>query len=69
MAEREKEFSKHFKFMVAARKAILDTGAKPGSSGKVKCPKCGKLLHYAISELNGHVRAKCDTPCCLCWIE
>lgn len=39
-------------------------------SGEMTCPIChvGKL-QYARSEYNGHVRARCSTECCVCWME
>lgn len=69
IAAREKEFDEHFKLIASARAAIMATGATRGSSGEVECPKCGKPLHFAIAKLNGHVRAGCETPNCIQWIE
>lgn len=37
------------------------------SKGTVKCPKCGKNLHYNIAD-NGHIWAKCETDKCLAWM-
>ena len=69
MAERERAFDEYFEMMMAARATIMDTGAKRGDSGTVECPKCGEDLHYTVSSLNGHVRAGCETPNCMQWIE
>lgn len=38
-------------------------------NGFVKCPLCGKKLHYSFSDYNNHCMAKCETENCLCWIQ
>lgn len=69
VAAEKKEIEEHFKMMMAAREAIMATGAGRGDSGVVDCPKCGKGLRYNVAELNGHVWACCETPDCIQWME
>jgi uncharacterized protein (DUF983 family) len=45
-------------------------GGRRGIRGALLCPACGEgTLYYASSEVNGHTRAECDAPGCVCWVE
>lgn len=33
------------------------------------CPICGGIIRFGISSYNGHMRARCDTPDCINFIE
>jgi hypothetical protein len=35
----------------------------------IECPACKGNLHLSIAAYNGHVRAHCETPECVSWIE
>ncbi len=65
----DKKFDEHFKATMAARKTIVDTGAKRGDSGQIECPLCRGKLSYVVSGCNGHIRASCEKAGCLAWIE
>lgn len=62
----EADFDEHFKHIMAARALIVMDGKQRGS---VVCPKCGGKLDYAVSPLNGHIGAACETSNCLNWME
>lgn len=50
-------------------KAIKDYYKKTKErTGHVDCSKCEGKLHYAVSTVNDHIHAKCDT-CGIGWIE
>ena len=40
-----------------------------GKAEAIKCPVCGGVLHLAQSSYNGHIRACCETPDCINFIE
>lgn len=62
---------RHIDEITTARAAIVaHTGGAKGVSGQIKCPCCGGAeLIYAVSGYNGHIRARCQTPDCVSWIE
>jgi len=37
--------------------------------GVIECPVCKNILHYKISQSNGHCHGQCSTEGCLCWME
>lgn len=37
--------------------------------GKMRCPKCGDDLFWAIAKYNRHTRGSCRKDNCLTWIE
>lgn len=42
---------------------------KPGESGTIECPLCGKTMQAARAKSNGHARAMCETKDCLRFIQ
>ena len=42
---------------------------KNGGNGKIECPICNGILHYAVAALNNHCHGKCETDGCLNWME
>lgn len=40
-----------------------------GKSEIIECPACKGRLHLSQAAYNGHVRAKCETPDCVAWME
>ena len=64
MSEGSSDF---IKYMMIARKSIIETKKEKGS---IECPKCkGKLLFSVAINYNGHVHARCTTENCLAWME
>lgn len=49
-------------------KSMIKKQNKPGTSGKIWCPRCAGTLSYSIAR-NGHTWARCATPDCLGWME
>jgi hypothetical protein len=51
---------------------LVNAWRKKFPNGKVEvveCPECKGRLHLEKSSYNGHVKAQCETPECVNWIE
>lgn len=59
------EPSEQLKGILEALSIIKDL---PENKGKIKCPKCGKDLHYRRAQSNGHVWGQCESQDCLGWL-
>lgn len=58
-----------FERVMVARAAIIESGAKPRTAGKLLCPVCkAGQLHWSMAS-NRHVWARCTTEGCVCWLE
>jgi len=66
------EFQEYMAEMDVARERIIAdcAGDSMGTRvGRVECPRCGGLMKYRVSGLNGHIWASCKTDFCLNWKE
>lgn len=77
VAAARKLMEERFDNMVTARAAIVAhlggpwKKGKPGASGAIDCPCCGKpgALHFSRAGYNGHVHARCESAGCVFWME
>ena len=69
-SEGERLLGEYVEHMLTAREQIIaKEGQKRGVTGTIPCPKCGAELQYSISDYNGHIWGRCETPGCLNWME
>lgn len=40
-----------------------------GKSEVIECPACKGRLHLRLAACNGHIRANCETPDCVAFVE
>ena len=75
IAARRAELDRLMEGIGKARQAIVDhlggpwKRGKPGASGAIDCPVCGKKasLRFSRAGSNGHIHAAC--PDCVSWME
>lgn len=66
----EREVAEHFRKIAIARQAITEHMQGKFGGGEIQCPVCGTgKLSFVISEVNGHIHAKCTTCDCVAWME
>lgn len=73
----KEEFLERLERVCVARDAVVAACGGPWRkgqatrSGVTDCPACGGkgCLRYSRAGKNGHIRAKCDTADCVCWVE
>lgn len=69
-AAKEREVEKSFMKIFTARKAITEHMQGKSGRGDIQCPVCGiGKLSFVVSEVNGHIHAKCTTSGCVAWME
>lgn len=62
----EREEQQGVERLLAGLRAVLEVvGKRRGVSGSMPCPCCEGELRYSVSGYNGHLRAKCDSPGCI----
>lgn len=70
LLQQEKEFQERFDFIIKAVGLIKSYAKeKQVNGGLIHCPKCEKPLHFSISNLNGHIWAKCESKDCIQFME
>lgn len=67
---RERKVKESIRKIGIARKSITEHMQGKSGGGDIQCPVCGtgKLL-FIVSEVNGHIHAKCTTSGCVAWME
>lgn len=65
---KEAEWDRAISRALEARTAIIDAGAKPGTSGSIDCPACGEELNWSMAG-NSHVHARCKSDNCVAFME